>query len=301
MRHLLLAMALALGMMPVAAQADPAGEIIELDPKAPLTIAPDKAYFLIRLDRPKGAAKIEPILLRVPREQELKDYYAARAAAFAKAEPDLRKARAELLAKKAAAEAKGKTYNEPIPPEPTEANYNFVWDARANVDNVEFNKPYMVAGTQSVILAEAPPGSYVLYGGSLGGIFRAGLHVCFCLGTVGFEAKAGEVTDLGTFLGDAAKFPSSIPELAPETGFGPSSDSLFSLLAGTVRPVRSGDPVPPQLAGSKVVAADYRAVGRYFHPGALGLNRLVPVPGVLAYDREKVIDVKSGTQAPDHY
>lgn len=301
MKGLLAALALALAMVPGWAQADPVGEIVELDPKAPLVIAPDKAYLLVRISRPKGAAKIEPIFLRVPQEQELKDYYAARQAGFIKAEPDLRKARAELLAKKAAAEAKGKSFDQQIPPEPTVENFNFVWDQRANVDNIEFKGAYMVAGTETVFLAEAPPGNYVLYGGSLGGIFRAGLHVCFCLGTVGFEAKAGEVTDLGTFLGDAAKFPSSIPELAPETGFGPSSDSLFSLLTGTVRPVRSGDVVPPQLAGKPVTAAAYRAVGRYFHPGALGINRLVPVPGVLAYDREKVIDVKTGNIAPDHY
>lgn len=291
----------ALVLAPQPARAEPVGEFVEIKEGQPVAIADNKAYFLLRISRPNGATKIEPIFLRVPSEQELKDYFAAREAAYRELEPDLLEARAEMLRKKEEAEARGKTFKGVIPPEPTLDAFDFVWSEKSNTENIQFNSPFMKSGDDTLYVVEVPAGEYVLYGAAIGGSFDAHLHLCFCLGTVGFNAKAGEITDLGFFLGDSARWKSPIPELAAESDFGPSSDTVITLLTGTVRPVRSGDLVPPQLAGMLIKAADYHAVGRYFHPAAFGVNRLVPVPGVLAYDRGKVIDVKSGLVMPDHF
>lgn len=60
--------------------------------------------------------------------------------------------------------------------------------------------------------------------------------------------------------------------------------------------------MPDALRGATVRRADYHAVGKFFDPRAVTINRLVPVPGILAYDGGRVIDVRSGREAAaGHY
>lgn len=168
-----------------------------------------------------------------------------------------------------------------------------------NLQSVDDAKPFAKSATEKTYLVEAKPGQYVIYGISWGaGI--AGLHTCLCLGTVGFSVAPGEVTDIGYFFGDKVKQRSKIPELAAESDFGPSSDVLGGFLLGaTIRPVTPASSVPTGL-GWPVKPAKFHAVGKFYHPAAGGINRMVPVPGILDYDRGKVIDVQSGKVASDH-
>ncbi|NML04513.1 hypothetical protein [Sphingomonas sp. G-3-2-10] len=292
--------AIALASSPVAAGDRPGQEIVQIREGAPVTIRPDRAYLIIRVHKPKGVPTFEPVLMRIPARAEMDAYNVAKAQAFAEAEPKLKAERERALARKSQAEAAGKKFNGDIPPVPSLETFNFVYAGTLNVNAIANNWPFVKGQPDSLFLVETLPGDFVLYGASWGMGWQ-GLHVCFCLGTVGFTAKAGEVTDLGTFYADAAKSKSIVPELAAETGFGPSSDTPNVLIAGTVRPVAPGTALPPALAGVTVVRGEYRAVGKYFNPNAGGVNRLVPVPGVLSYDRGKVIDVKSGKEAPGAY
>jgi hypothetical protein len=294
--------AVLLACMPgLALAADKQGRaLVPVVEGAAVSIKPDKAYILFRTQRALARTGIEPVLLRVPTADEMARYDVARAAAFAKAEPKLREARAKVLAKKAAAEAAGKAFKDTVPPEPSLDNFDFAWDGAVNIENVDDGKPFIKGEAEQAYLVEAPPGEYVLYGASYGaGLFRPGLHVCFCLGSVGFAAKAGEITDLGHFLGDVVKERSGIPELAPESGFGPSSDPFLVLIGGTIRPAKPGLAVPAGIPADAVKPAGLHAVGRFFNPGAMGVNRLVPIPGVLGYDRGKVIDLKTGQAVQD--
>jgi hypothetical protein len=302
MRALIAAAAmLMLAVLPGPAVAkDNPGALVPVVAGTAVSVRPDKAYILFRTERALARTGIEPILLRVPTAEEMARYDAARSTAFTTAEPKLRAARAKVLAKKAAAEAAGKTFKDTVPPEPSIDNFEFAWDGAVNIENVDDGKPFIKSETEQVFLVEAPPGEYVLYGASFGaGLFRPGLHVCFCLGTVGFTARAGEITDLGHFLGDVVKERSRIPELAPESDFGPSSDPFLVLIGGTVRPAKSGLAVPVGVPAGAVKPAELHAVGRFFNPGAMGVNRLVPVPGVLGYDRGKVIDLRTGQVVAD--
>ncbi|MDF7774361.1 hypothetical protein P1X14_03810 [Sphingomonas sp. AOB5] len=296
----LLAAALAMAGLPAQAPAAAGPEIVQIREGAPVTIRPDRAYFIIRVHKPKGVPTFEPVMMRIPSAAEMEDYRAAKAKAFAEAEPKLKAERERALARKSQAEAAGKTFNGDIPPVPSLETFNFVYAGTLNVNAVANNWPFVKGQPDNLFLVETVPGDFVLYGASWGMGWQ-GLHVCFCLGTVGFTAPAGQVIDLGTFYADAAKSKSSVPELAAETGFGPSSDTPNVLIAGTVRPVVPGTALPPALAGVKVVPAEYRAVGKFFNPNAGGVNRLVPVPGILAYDRGKVIDVRSGREAAGAY
>jgi hypothetical protein len=267
-----------------------------------VNIAADKAYILFRTVRPKGVPSIEPVLLRVPSAVETSAYLDAKKKAFAEEKPDLVAKRKKLLAQKEKAESRDKTFKKEIPPKPTLDNFDFTYEAAANVENVDDSKAFIKARPESTYLVEVKPGDYVVYAGSFGsGILKPFLHTCFSLGTVGFSVKPGEITDLGYWYGDGAKFPSAVPELAQESGFGPSSDTPFVLVTATVRPAKADSSIPASLAEQKIVRGEYRAVGKFFNAACGGINRMVPVPGILDYDGGKVIDGKTGKVVPDNY
>lgn len=290
--------ALGLASVPAPARADdgPPPELTEIATGASVTIRPDRAYLLFRIHRPRGVPAIEPVFMRRPSAVELETYRAARAAAFAEARPGLVAERERLLRRQEEARAAGRAFNDAIPPEPSLDNFRFRYDGIGNVNGIRHNRALERGASENIYLIEAVPGDYVLYGASWG-MGLSALGVCWCLGTVGFAAPAGTITDLGTLYFDGAKFESEITELRDETGFGPSSDTPFVLIAGTLRTASAVMPIPAALSGRSVTPAAYRAVGNYVEPNAGGINRLGPVPGVLDYQRGRPIDVATGTEA----
>jgi hypothetical protein len=202
--------------------------------------------------------------------------------------------------KRTAQIAQGRADLGPAPAKPSLEHFAFAWDEVQNLQAVDFGDAFVKSEGENTYLVEATPGDYVLYGLTPSmGLPR--LVVCFCLGTVGFTARAGEVTDMGYLYADYAFKKSTVSYLAAETGYGPSSDvGGWVLTAGTIRPVRPDSSRPSAIQPGAIVAADYRAVGKYFTPDAAGINRLVPVPGILDYRGGDVIDVKSGQVAPDN-
>lgn len=294
MRRLL---ALLLLVSPAMSSALAPDEMVEIRAGASVSIRPDRAYILLRTIRPEGVPSVLPVLLRIPSAAETERYWAARRLAFAEAEPRLIRQREAQLRKKAEAEAAGKPFKGEVPPPPTLETFNFVYDEIGNVRRISGS--FVEGRPESVYLVELLPGDYVLYGASYGSSFyKPILHACLCLGTVGFSAPAGIVTDLGYFMGDMAHRPSTIPELKGETGLGPSSMTPMAPIAATVRPARPDSVVPDALRGTNVRPAEYRAIGRFFEPRAASISRLGPVPGILAYEGRRVIDVKTGADAP---
>jgi len=59
-----------------------------------------------------------------------------------------------------------------------------------------------------------------------------------------------------------------------------------------------GEGVPDGIDAAKVMPARLHAVGTFVEPNSLLINRLAPIPGVLAYDAGRVIDVAGGREAP---
>jgi len=118
------------------------------------------------------------------------------------------------------------------------------------------------------------------------------------MGTVGFEAKPGVVTDLGFVLAARLDLPSSVPELTEMTGRKYHMTLPFASVMG-VRPFQSDMPVPNQLRNFTRVPAAYYPVGKL--PNLFGdlISRMAPVPGILAYDGDHVIDPKTGQRVPD--
>jgi hypothetical protein len=122
-------------------------------------------------------------------------------------------------------------------------------------------------------IVEVKPGTYYLYGAPnvMGAI---GVGTCFCMGTVGFTVRPGQIVDAGTVTAPPKDF------FAPPT-YTPASANPLSL---------------PQLGGRKVDPAALVAVGKMANFRSTPITRLNAVPGVLAYDRDIPLDVANGNR-----
>lgn len=237
---------------------------------APSSLNPDRAYLLLRSSTAKtGLLSIDHVFVRVPLESELAEYYAARKAAYEAELPKLRE------------KAKGG-------PVASLEEYPFDYAGVTNMF-ITKNGKFIQDGDIRTYLIEVPPGDYIVYGI---GIRGAALVTCNCLGTVRFAARAGVITDLGTYYADKVHKESPLPYL--EDNLGPSMFKYGFIMGQAVVPAALDSPVPASLTGFSRVLAEYHAVGLFHEPSAGSINRLAPIPGVLAYDHGKVIDVRTG-------
>lgn len=178
------------------------------------------------------------------------------------------------------------TDNEPAAEEPLFATRN--------------GREFIKSSAARVYLLEVPPGDYLIYGLSLTGAAPT-LATCFCLGTVAFTARPGMITDLGAFLMGNARILSDFPELATETGFGPSIDTGFYHPVAAIRQENTGRYFTNRSANIIIEGANFHAEGRFFDPRTTFVNRLAPLAGVLAYRDGKPINVATNSAVPDHF
>jgi hypothetical protein len=260
-RLLLTLLALAAAAAPAAAR-DTSDLFRPIRAGEPVTIRPDKAYLLIRVGR-LGTTQ-DPVILRGPDPAESSAYESAKMAAFAKKG------------------SKGDV-----------AAFVFDYGGPSNLFILSHGKSIVADKAEAMVLTEVRPGNYVLYGQGYGSI----LYQCHCLGTVGFIAMPGVVTDLGTYLSDNASKPSVYPELAGETNIGPTARMDFVLFAGGLVPANVNAALPPGVERSMVRLAALHAIGPFVDPNVMHIDRLAAIPGVLAYDEGRVIDVASGKEA----
>lgn len=296
MTRLMAALALsaaALTPASLSAKDKPVDELVEITAKAPVTLRADRAYLLFRTNS-KG---ITPVFLRKPSAAEIDAYFAAKAEAYAEAEAGLIKERDAALAKQHAAEAKGTPFKGSIPPVPSLANFTYDYPAVHNVQTVNLGKALVKGETERLMLVEALPGEYLLYGMGWG----PSLTTCLCLGTVGFTAKAGEVTDLGKMYIGAAAVESEDPVLRNVTGLGHSVNGHMALFSMVLAPFEDDMSQTALIDKARIKVAEFHAVGKFVAPSAFNINRLAPVPGILDYQRGDVLDVRTGAVAANNY
>lgn len=257
---------------PVAAPAkDNAGVVPVL--AAPAALSPDSAYLLLRVSRAKsGMFPIQQVLLRIPAADELDAWRTAKKAAYAAALPKLTK------------DAKGG-------PVPTIDEFAFDYEGKANSFVVD-NGKFLEDGEMRTVLLQVPAGTYVLYGITLGG---KGLVTCNCLGTVSFAARAGAITNVGALYADKVHKESPLAPL--EDNLGESMFQYGFIFGAALVPADAATPVPASLSALTVEPAKFEVVGQFYEPGAGGINRLAPIPGVLGYERGRPVDLRTGKPA----
>ena len=127
------------------------------------------------------------------------------------------------------------------------------------------------------------PGVYTYYGSVFFAPNGGYAGVCDCMGTIKFKAGAGKITNLGDFLGlhwatsDELK-QSSYPASSGEIPWDP---------------VPVDYALPDSLSSWPSVKPEFRAAGKMDNFYGIRIGRFPPLPSVLAYDRDKVIDLKA--------
>ncbi|MFT4027212.1 MAG: hypothetical protein QM676_10480 [Novosphingobium sp.] len=238
---------------------------------APQHLDSDKAYLLLQSSRVKnGMNAIAHVMLRVPTTAETTAYLAAKQIAYDQALPRLRKA----------------AKNGPVP---TLAEFEFDYRGQVNTFGTDVGK-FLLDGEMRTLLIEVPAGEYILYGASTN---RYWVATCNCLGTVRFKASPGIITFIGALYADQVQGSSPLPNL--EDNIAPSTNNV--ILGQALVPATTATPVPDSIKPLPRALAEFHAVGLFHEPGAVSINRLAPIPGVLGYERGRPIDLRTGKPA----
>jgi hypothetical protein len=241
-----------------------------------VTLDPAKAYILLRTPN-----AMPMHFVKIASTEDQIAYDKLRNEAFAEAKEnyikDLAKYERDLaLAKKTSGM---KTPKKPI--EPTEANFQFTQFAQmANFTMGPFNRFYSKDG--GTYLHAVTPGKYRIFG-QVDPL--VGIGVCYCMGSVTFEAEAGKITDLGTMDLDLAN--------SGPAEKGDSSSPRVAAYALALEPVNDLTPVDPRLKSLPRTPADLRAAGKMANYMGIGISRLPAIKGVLSYQRDRIIDKKA--------
>ena len=118
-----------------------------------------------------------------------------------------------------------------------------------------------------------------------------------CMGSVQFEVKPGQITDLGTIVSDLYDRDgevSSFPEIEAVTKNHGVYRTGFGYSASAIRPYTPEMSFPEELSAMKHVPAEFHAKGRMPMYFSTMLDRLGEMPGVLSYRSDKIIDERTG-------
>lgn len=151
-------------------------------------------------------------------------------------------------------------------------------------------------------LTSVKPGTYIYYGPLLmqPGMVAGGL--CYCMGTVRFEVKPGVITDLGNFLIAAADSVKDWDVASADAWR--RAEEKAAKKGEAVEAPGAGRPklaygVPDSLKALPAVQAEFHAHGKLNNYYALMFTRMPPIPGVLGYRRDTVIDLRTGQDVPN--
>ena len=281
--RVLLGAAMALSIAaPAAAAKDPVFvEAAAVKDKPAVAIDPAKAYVLLRSD---AAIPLHLMKEPTPADQAVYDKMRADALAKSRAKYAKQRARYDAAKQRAAALPKGDPGAE-LPPEPiapTEANFEFTpFYLMTGVSIGPMNRFAKQDGGGSVYLQEVTPGSYRVYGPLLVVPNGAAAGTCFCMGSVRFDAKAGEIVDLGLVVTKA------------DAGEG---DKLIPL-GFRLAPATDATPVDPRLKALTVRPAVYRPAGKLPNYFGVAIDRMPEIPGVMRYERDRIVDLTAAAGA----
>ncbi len=279
-----LPLALALVAAPLAAQA--------VKDQPAVTLDPAKAYIYYQANRFGTAVK----LIREATDKDRAAYAQRRAEALAKARKRYERNHADWIAmSKAAAGNSAMPRPGPEPVAPNDATFTIEpIEMSLMVDIGPLNR-FTKAGDASSYLWAVEPGAYRLYGPVTLNPQGAPMGTCLCMGSVRFDVAAGAITDMGTMV-----LPFYEAVQSARDGAGEKPKTALDLPAGqtsfAIVPAKPGDMIDPRVAGFPAHPAAYRASGRAPNYFGVEIDRLQALPGVLRYERDRIIDEASGQE-----
>lgn len=281
MRKLICALAALAAFSGTAHAGDKAPVFIEtkaVPDKPGFAIDPAKAYVLLRSDEPTAM-----MFTRVPTAEEAATYEAYRLREF-------EKAHAKYLKKIKAWEEVvefAKQNNRPVsgdkPIEPTRETFQATPYEMLTMVSIgpifRFSKK---DGGESTYLQALTPGDYRLYGP----IYMANegaVGSCYCMGSVKFTVRAGEITDLGVILSKGA---------APTAAVvGDSSMPTTSVPVSFLGAAPAGMVLDPRIASLPMRRPELQPAGKLPNYYGVEVGRVPAIPGVIGYDRDRIVDL----------
>ncbi len=290
MQRLIMAIIAAFALAPLSAQAQAVEEKNVLSGKTKLD--PALGYLFVQ-----ASSRSQGVFLRVPDDATRDEYQKDWDEGFAKAKKKYQSALKTwendvVIAKSTKAK---------LPPRPEEpARESFSIGAIELRDMIGYGPMFVFSKseTQFTYLTAVKPGTYIYYGPMF---YAAGLvptGICYCMGTVKFDVKSGIVTDLGNSLIAA-------PRIAP-----PYDVQVQAMLKMAEERRAKGKEaympptevlygVPASLSALPSVRAELQASGKLNNYFGTVLSRLPPIPGVLGYRRDTVLDLRTGSDVPN--
>ncbi len=290
MRALIATAALAAALVASSAHAAKKEKVVFVEAgavadKPVVSLDATRAYVMLRSD-----VAVPLHLMRVPDAEDQAKYDQLRADALIEAkEKYARKARAyerDMASWEKYPKGSARPPKPEKPVEPTEENFEFVpFGLMTGVSIGPLFRFSKGSGGDKVstYVHQLTPGTYRVYG-MMSVIPGGGAYgSCFCMGSVKFEVKAGEITDLGRFV-------------ARELPKRDSSDNAKPLPLGVdyKLPV-AGDAADPRLAALPVRPATLKPVGKLPNYFGMTIDRFPAIDGVMRYDRDKIVDLTSGS------
>ena len=246
-----------------------------------ITLQPDRAYIFFRTPM-----RTSYRFLREVTETERAAWEAERQEAFTRARTRAERRLASWQRERARCNGGPSPVCQQEPPEvPTLETFPF---APPEADNFVGNayRPRLInQDAWSGWLIAVEPGTYALYG-EINETPNGLMGACFCMGSVRFEARAGEITDMGEVM------------LVPEDQRGMPTAQDFRLgHFGTVAPANAQMRSPQQFGSLRVVPAELRAADKMPNYFGVMITRLAPIEGILAYNRDEVVDLRAAGSA----
>lgn len=232
------------------------------------------------------------MFLRVPDQADLDAYKKDWDAAFAKAKAKYPKQLANWEAEKKAAAVTGAKLSDK-PAEPTPETFT-IGDIETRY-TISFGPQYVFSKDSTnnyySYLTTVKPGTYIYYGPIMFDVNAGYIGTCYCMGTVKFEVKPGVITDLGNFLMVAVfRTPPNPPR--PDVTVTPEG-TFLTMGKQKVEVGKLEWGLPASLKSFPSMQADFHASGKMNNYFGISIARLPAIPGILGYQRDKVIDLKA--------
>ena len=263
-----------------------------------VTLDPAAGYIFVQ-----ATTRTFGTFLRVPDAETRAIYEKDREEAFAKAQ---KKYASALRNWETAFKARQTNPNIQVPPKPVEpTRETFQIDPIELRDMTSFGPMFIYNKGEGrfAYLQKVRPGTYVYYGPVSAAPNMPAFGLCNCMGSVRFEVKPGTITDLGNSLVAAS---------APEPPFDVQTQD--ALRRADEKAAKDGAPqadraltnpntlaygLPDTLKAWPAMRGEFSASGKMNNYFGLMITRMQPIPGVLGYRRDAVVDLRSGTEVPN--
>jgi hypothetical protein len=274
-----------LGIVLLTASAQFAGDAqaqSQIGGRGAVTVNPQKAYIFFR-----APEKVEISFLRQVTPEQITQWRARRAEALPRALERYSRAQRDYDRMVRSCERQRQpcmTMSRPTPV--TDETFYFPPPELQNFLPVSKGPQFsQLEGGGYTYLIEVPPGTYTLYGTMTSNAYSAS-GFCLCMGSLRFDARAGQIADIGEirYAADLARQVQHVPTIGRV-----SSIEIVPYAAAMTRPDR--------LANLPIVAAELRAADKMPNYYGVFIDRHPAVPGILRYERDRVIDARTGQPA----